>query len=264
MKVFVIHRFEDTRLAKKTLETIARDFSLEVQPILLDSSGDMHWRRKAEDAIRQSEVVVIFNSKSCQESSNVEWEIERAKEAGKKIIEIDSNCGNTNSISALRTVYEMNDEFENCFSSCSKEDALELYKLMIDSSESLMQRRQRVNVFFITAIAGLFTIAGILENMSENITVLVGVLIICLLLCYSWENLIENYGKLNKAKFDVILKLEEAFQAKIFTAEWIALGKGLRHKKYKSFTSTERNVPQYFRILIIALLFMIIVYPYLS
>ncbi|MDP8227632.1 MAG: hypothetical protein P9L89_08355, partial [Candidatus Celaenobacter polaris] len=53
--------------------------------------------------------------------------------------------------------------------------------------------------------------------------------------------------------FDVILRLEREFSAQIYSAEWVALGKGLRPKKYKSFTSTEKNVPLYFGLLIIAL-----------
>ena len=41
-------------------------------------------------------------------------------------------------------------------------ELLDLYKLMIDSSENLIQRRQRTNAFFITAIESLLAIAGLL------------------------------------------------------------------------------------------------------
>ena len=67
-----------------------------------------------------------------------------------------------------------------------------------------------------------------------------------------------NYGKLNKAKFDVILRLESDLSARIYSAEWIALGKGLRPNKYKSFTSTEKNVPFYFGLLIIVLMVILV------
>ena len=72
-------------------------------------------------------------------------------------------------------------------------------------------------------------------------------------LCNSWSNLIDNYGKLNKAKFDVILRLEKDLSAKIYSAEWVSLGKGLRPDKYKSFTSTEKDVPSFFGLLILGL-----------
>jgi hypothetical protein len=52
------------------------------------------------------------------------------------------------------------------------------------------------------------------DKMGEFPSVPVG-----LLFCNSWRNLIDNYGKLNKAKFDVILRLEKEFGAQIYSAE---------------------------------------------
>ena len=165
-------------------------------------------------------------------------------------------CALPISAKKLKSVYDLKEEFESCFSS-NKDDYLELYKLMIDSSESLIQRRQKTNAFFITVIGSLLAIAGLLIKTgainSGSFGILYGFSVVGLLLCNSWRNLIDNYGKLNKAKFDVILRLEKEFGAQIYTAEWIALGKGMRPKKYKSFTSTEKNVPLYFGLLIVAL-----------
>lgn len=182
--------------------------------------------------------------------------IKKAEEAGKEIIEIDADSKNEGSFERLKSVYDLKEEFEACFSS-NKEDYLELYKLMIDSSESLIQRRQKTNAFFITVIGSLLAIAGLLVKTgainSGSFGILYGFSVVGLLLCNSWRNLIDNYGKLNKAKFDVILRLEKEFGAQIYSAEWIALGKGMRPKKYKSFTSTEKNVPLYFGLLIVVL-----------
>ena len=118
-------------------------------------------------------------------------------------------------------------------------------------------RRQKTNAFFITVIGSLLAIAGLFVKAgainSGSIAILYGFSTVGLLLCNSWRNLIDNYGKLNKAKFDVILRLEKDLGAQIYSAEWIALGKGLRPKKYKSFTSTEKNVPLFFGLLIVAL-----------
>lgn len=264
MKLFVIHRFKEKRQASRTLKRLARDLSIKVQPVFLDSSGDVEWKQKATEAIRTSEAVIVFNPASCEESFNAKWEIERAKEAGKKIIQINPGAENRSSISTLRSIYELSEEFEGCFSSSSNEFVMELYKLMIDSSESLMERRQKVNVFFISVIGGLFTIAGILVNMSGNLAILYVVYVIAILLCISWRNQIDNYGKLNKAKFDVITRLEEEQQIKIYSAEWIALGKGKRPKKYKSFTDTEKNVPIYFGVLIAALMIITVIWQCLN
>lgn len=253
MKLFVIHRFKDRKYAKKKLKKLAQDLSLEFHLIFLDSSGGEEWKQKAETAINQVEAAIVFNPSSCEESDNAKWEIEKVKEAEIEIIELNKNGDNAISISKLKSLYELKEEFDSCFSLSSK-DTFELYKLMIESSESLIQRRQKTNAFFITVIGSLLAIAGLLVKTgalnSGSIGILYGFSVIGLLLCNSWRNLIDNYGKLNKAKFDVILRLEQEFGAQIYSAEWVALGKGMRPKKYKSFTSTEKNVPLYFALLI--------------
>ena len=160
--------------------------------------------------------------------------------------------------SRLRPLYDFQDEFEDCFSRMKSASTLDLYRLMVDSSEALINRRQRTNAFFITAIGSIFAIAGLsvrLDLLQAGTIWLFYVLsVVGLLLCNSWQNLIDNYGKLNKAKFDVILRLEQGLDAQIFAAEWLSLGKGLRPRKYRSFTSTESNVPRCFFWLILILM----------
>jgi len=256
MKVFVIHRFKDRKQAGSKLKKIAKQNPIELQPIFLDSSGGEKWKEEALNVIQEAEAVIIFNRKSCEESDNAKWEINKAEEAGKELIEINSKSKDQDFIERLKSLYDLKEEFDSCFSS-NKDDYFELYKLMIDSSESLIQRRQKTNAFFITVIGSLLAIAGLLVKTgainSGSFGILYGFSVVGLLLCNSWRNLIDNYGKLNKAKFDVILRLEKELGAQIYSAEWIALGKGMRPKKYKSFTSTEKNVPLYFGLLIIAL-----------
>ncbi len=256
MKLFIIHRFVDKRCANNTLKSIAHSLSIEIKCCFLDSTGKDRWKQKAIKAIDDAEAVVVFNPSSCTESDNVKWEIDKALEKSKEIIEICSNSENKDAVSKLKSLYNMEDDFNNCFSS-EKSDVLGLYKMMVESSESLIQRRQRTNAFFITAIGSMLAIAGLLVKTGaindNSVGILYGFSIVGLLLCNSWRNLIDNYGKLNTAKYEVILRLEKELDAQIFSAEWIALGKGLRPKKYQSFTATEKNVPLYFSLLIVAL-----------
>ncbi|MEJ1356340.1 MAG: hypothetical protein RPU42_08255 [Candidatus Sedimenticola sp. (ex Thyasira tokunagai)] len=256
MNVFVIHRFRDRNIAQRKLKAMAKEHSLEFKPVFLDSSGGEQWKHEAINAIDKSEAIVIFNKSSCEESENASWEIEKALSSGKEIVEVGASGDVSTSVEKLKSLYHLTEEFETCFSS-NNDDVLELYKIMLDSSESLIQRRQKTNAFFITAIGSLLAIAGLLVKTvalnSGSIGILYGFSVVGLLLCNSWRNLIDNYGKLNKAKYDVILRLEKELGAQIYSAEWVALGKGLRPRKYKSFTSTEKNVPLYFGLLIIAL-----------
>lgn len=257
MKLFVIHRFNDKKKAKATLKSIAKSISFDITPIFLDSSGRDSWKSKAEAEIDQSEAVIVFDRRACEESENAKWEMDKAAFKNKVVVYLELN-NNASAISKLKSLYDFEEEFSGCFASGS-DDNFDLYKLMIDSSESLIQRRQKTNAFFITAIGSLLAIAGLLVKTGsisgESIGILYGFSFVGLLLCNSWRNLIDNYGKLNKAKFDVILRLEKSLGSQIYSAEWVALGKGLRPNKYKSFTATEKNVPSYFGVLFFALIF---------
>lgn len=255
MKLFVIHRFKDRNKAKATLKSIAKEISSDFSPVFLDSSGSDAWQSKAEAEIDQSEAIIVFDRRACEESENAKWEIDKAASKNKVVVYLESN-NNASSISKLKSLYEFEEEFSECFSPGS-DDTFDLYKIMIDSSESLIQRRQKTNAFFITAIGSLLAIAGLLVKTgsisSDSVGILYGFSVVGLLLCNSWRNLIDNYGKLNKAKFDVILRLEKSLGSQIYSAEWVSLGKGLRPNKYQSFTATEKNVPLFFGLLIVAL-----------
>lgn len=251
MKIFVIHRFASRKKALQVLEQIAAKNNISLSPTLIDSSHGEKWKAIAKKAIEIAEAVVIFDPNSCKGSNNIAWEIRTSEEFGKPIVEIDPENTVSEELSKLLSIYHNNEEFNSLFVS-SNGDVSQLYDLMLKTSESLVQRRQTMNAFFITAIGSLLAIAGALEKFGTNPSQVVSFLMISsigtagILLCRSWRNLIVNYGKLNEAKFRVILKLEEMLPAQIFAAEWAALGKGRRPKKYQSFTTTECQVPQWF------------------
>jgi len=264
MKLFVIHRFDDRKKVKTLFKKSGQEIAAKFDLIFLDSAGCEEWKEQAIKAISQAEAVIVFDRESCEESENAVWEIKKAEESSLPVLDIDPNDDPAAICSKLKPLYELEKEFAECFKRKNGASTLELYKLMIDSSESLIQRRQKTNAFFITAIGSLLAIAGLMVKAgalhSGTIWLLYGFAVVGLLLCNSWRNLIDNYGKLNKAKFDVILQLEQELDAQIYAAEWISLGKGLRPSKYKSFTSTEKNVPLYFGLLIIALTIIAIVW----
>jgi len=232
--------------------------------IFLDSTGCEVWKEQAINALSNAEAVIVYDRKSCDESENARWEIKKAEESNLPIINIDPNDTPANVCTKLKPHYDLEEEFSECFKEKDGSNKLDLYKLMIDSSESLIQRRQKTNAFFITSIGSLLAIAGLMIKVgalhSGTIWILYGFSVVGLLLCNSWRNLIDNYGKLNKAKFHVILRLEQDLDAQIYAAEWIALGKGLRPSKYRSFTSTEKNVPLYFGLFIIVLTLIAIIW----
>ena len=258
MKIFLIHRFAARRDALCLLKNIATRGNVVLCPLVLDSSHGEEWKSAALSGIGECEAVAVFDLAACMESENAAWEITQTRELNKPLILLNPNKLDDDELKKLYALYHHDEEFDSFFQKDGK-DVETLYKMMVDSSEQLIQRRQRMNAFFITAIGSLLAISGALAQFGTvkpptiSFLVMTGFGIIGLLLCNSWRNLIDNYGKLNAAKFRVILKLEQSLSAQMYSAEWAALGKGQRPQKYQSFTATENMVPLWFAVLFFSL-----------
>jgi len=124
---------------------------------------------------------------------------------------------------------------------------LDLYKIMVQSSEGLVSRRQGVNTFFLTMNGVLLTASGLIVQSAGQIRLgALGIAVLTIagaLLCGAWRSLITSFGQLNRGKFQVINEMERHFAAAIYAAEWEALGRGEDPKIYRSFTSREIWVP---------------------
>jgi hypothetical protein len=125
--------------------------------------------------------------------------------------------------------------------------ALDLYKIMVQSSEDLVSRRQGVNTFFLTINGALLTASGlIVQSSGGDRLAALGIAVLAVagaLLCMAWRSLIRSFGQLNRGKFRVINTIERYLKAAIYAAEWEALGRGEDPKIYRSFTSREIWVP---------------------
>ncbi|MHB1343972.1 MAG: RipA family octameric membrane protein [Thermoleophilia bacterium] len=127
------------------------------------------------------------------------------------------------------------------------QQTFDLYKIMVESSESLVSRRQAVNTFFLTMNGVLLTAAGlIVQSSGGNRVVVLAIAVLALagaILCAAWRSLITSFGQLNRGKFQVINTIERYLKAAVYAAEWEALGRGEDPKVYRSFTSREIWVP---------------------
>jgi hypothetical protein len=130
----------------------------------------------------------------------------------------------------------------------SSGELLDLYQLMVQSSESLVARRQSVNTFFVTINGALLTAIGLVIRSSGGESVaalgLMAIGVAGLLFCVAWHSLIKSFGQLNAGKFKVIHRLEDHLAARIYAAEWEALERGENPDVYRSFTSREIWVPR--------------------
>lgn len=134
-----------------------------------------------------------------------------------------------------------------------RQQVLDLYKIMVESSESLVSRRQGVNTFFLTMNGLILTAAGIIVQSSGDSRVdALGIAVLAIagaILSGAWRSLITSFGQLNRGKFQVINTIERHLRASIYEAEWEALGRGEDPKVYRSFTSREIWVPTAFLVL---------------
>lgn len=125
--------------------------------------------------------------------------------------------------------------------------ALDLYKVMVRSSENLVGRRQGVNTFFLTMNGALLTAYGLIVQASGAGALQAGgiaaLALAGIVLCLAWRSLIVSFGQLNRGKFRVINTIEKYLQVAIYAAEWEALGRGEDPRIYRSFTSREIWVP---------------------
>ncbi len=137
---------------------------------------------------------------------------------------------------------------------------MEQYKILVETSESLVARRQNVNTFFLSvnalSLSAMGVVIGLISRdvVEEKVAVagIIAIAVAGIFLCIAWRNLVHSYGQLNKGKFAILHLIEIYLPAAVFTAEWAALEEGKNPKVYKSFTGTEKMVP-----LIISLVYVI-------
>ena len=130
-----------------------------------------------------------------------------------------------------------------------RDDIIELYKLYVEMTDRISQRRDRANQWFLAMNTALISAIVFTITKSDN---LYPILIICVagsIISYLWYRLIYSYQQMNSGRFKVIHAIEEKLPLKIYDAEWIALGRGKDPKKYKPFTHIEKNVPRVYMIL---------------
>jgi hypothetical protein len=144
----------------------------------------------------------------------------------------------------------------------------EQYKLFVDTMERVVNRRQTAHNFFLSANGFVFTVVGfIAKDLKESpffAFPIVAVCIVGVILSFTWYRLCRYYGLLNGGKFKVIHLLEQYLPARLFWAEWVALGKGNDPQKYQSFSRVEARMPIVFLVCYAVVIVAVCVYAGLA
>lgn len=129
---------------------------------------------------------------------------------------------------------------------------LEQYKLYVEMTDRISQRRMNANTFFISVNTLLLTIVTILKSTLFLEWIFVGIW--GGLLCLTWYLTLCNYRQLNSCKFTVILEIEKLLPISSFAYEWEFLRVKNEVKKYWPLSYIEKIVPILFCILYITLM----------
>ena len=119
---------------------------------------------------------------------------------------------------------------------------LEQYKLCLLSADNASGRREASNRYLITLNVALLALYGLQSAGSVNLYLLIPVAMAGLIVSALSLSIIKSYKKLNEAKFDVILKLEDYLPAATFGYEWTLLKQPSRGRAYKQVSDLEWSI----------------------
>ena len=283
MNIFIVHSGCDKETVAKVIVQLE-----EKEPcanILMLKNGGVFWKIEAGQLIKKAQMVLFVVGKSSHLSKNIDWELKKALHYNKLILYYRLEDGNqpntclygTDRFSKKQTILaecaETVDDiadrirkyengvykiFNRAIEEIDRSELLEQYKVFLETSESLVARRQTVNSFYISANTALITIMGglitVLGDAEERIILFTLTSIVGIILSVSWNRILSAYGTLNGSKMKVIRMIENELPAALYDTEWNVMSDKLNSKKYTSFTDSEKKAPKAFIVLYILLI----------
>ena len=274
MNVFVIHSGADYDTTDKIISSLKQKvYSLNT---LILKNGNCFWKFDASQKIKKSQMVLFVVGENSHKSPYIAWEIKEAIKYNKPVYILKLNEENqlhnalyvedsftaenknygkivsTEELSAVIKNYDEGDYglFNASPSELNQDALLEQYKLFLQTSEDLVNRRQNVNSFYISISSALVAIMGVLFAMEfgQKAKLIIGFVfcVVGIILSISWSKILSCYGNLNSSKMKIISNIEKQLPLSLFDAEWAALSDKLNKKKYISFTESEQVIPRLF------------------
>jgi hypothetical protein len=136
---------------------------------------------------------------------------------------------------------------------------LEQYKIYVETSQQVSERRQNSNNYLLTLNSSLVTLFVVFLSTFGHHRWNVIIPATGLVICFLWYSLVDSYKDLNTAKFAVIHELENQLPVALFRHEWYVCGHNRKKKDkpvedmYIPLTHLERWIPWMFAVLYIIL-----------
>lgn len=130
---------------------------------------------------------------------------------------------------------------------------------------NISSQRNNMNNFYVSLMS--IIIGGILlsdrlltANVLARTLIYPAIALVGVLLCRRWSSQIDNYKRLNEAKYSIINELEQYLPANIMRYEWLRTEKNARSSKRKlSFSEQEKLIPFIFGCLMIIIPAMLLI-----
>lgn len=138
---------------------------------------------------------------------------------------------------------------ESTYGDHHRAHTMELYKLYLGTMESVSDRRQKANSFFLTINTAVVALTGYVPSIvgqSASVQVYLLVPLAGVVMCYAWYRILRSYRGLNRGKFRILHLIECHLPLRPFDAEWTALARGDDPRLYRPLGITESIVPWVF------------------
>ncbi len=136
---------------------------------------------------------------------------------------------------------------------------LEQYKLYVETSQQVSEKRQNSNNYLLTLNSSLVTLFVVFLSTFGHHRWNALLPVTGLIVCFIWYSLVDSYKDLNTAKFAVIHELENQLPVALFRHEWWVCGHNRKKKDkpvedlYVPLTHLERWIPIAFAVLYVGL-----------
>jgi len=282
MNIYVIYKFNDYKLVKETVDKIREAIPSGHSIFMFEPDGaPILWRSHARKKLKECQLVLLFDSVSGGQHEvgrHISWEVKFAAKQEKKIVvlkadpksidrtwyepdysEQDPRHSKYKTIPIADAVSFMQKECgwnmdQKLFHTDSPQTLpaeqmailLEQYRIMIDTSEKLMERRQATTNLYTTlatTLIALISASFAFENAIMCGAILLASGLILVLLCHNWKLSLDAFDLNNTGKFAVINLLEKYLPAEIFECEYSYN----KQKGMRSFSAREKKLPEIFK-----------------
>ena len=128
----------------------------------------------------------------------------------------------------------------------------EQYKLYVEMTDRVSQRRMSANTFFTTINTLLLSVATFAGSKELPWVIFIGT--IGCAISFVWYFTINSYRQLNAGKFAIINKIEELLPLSLYLYERESLESGKKKSKYWPLSHVEKIIPVIFFFVYITLI----------